>query len=197
MLSSYDIERRKTAEGVIDVAARLVRSTLADAKGYVDLIEKNAGFITGMGVHYSGLESPLVHHSEHGVWKSGHRAPDLWLSHPTTGKTVRLYQKLKYGRYLLVLVGAPRSRAEVLEEHFATLVRLTGLKALGMGARRRGEDALEEEVHLDAYGCSWVRKGEEYGVLVRPDCYVEFVGNVQEVSTYVQKQLPRLLSSYE
>lgn len=33
ILSSYNIERRKIAEGVIDVAAKLVCSTLADAKG--------------------------------------------------------------------------------------------------------------------------------------------------------------------
>ncbi|KAL1641858.1 hypothetical protein SLS61_009965 [Didymella pomorum] len=80
ILSSYDVERRQTAKGVIDVAAKLVRSTLADAKGYVELIEQNAGFITGMGVQYSGLESPLVRESEHGVWKAGYRVPDLWLS---------------------------------------------------------------------------------------------------------------------
>lgn len=195
ILSSYDIERRKTAEGVIDIAAKLVRSTLADAKGYVDLIEKNAGFITGMGVHYSDVESPLVHQSEHGVWKAGHRAPDLWLAHPATGDAVRLYQKLTYGCYFLVLVGAPRNQVQVLEEQFATLIRLTGLKALGVGARRRDEDAVEEEVHTDAYGCSWVKRGEEYAVLVRPDCFVEFVGGVERVVAYVQKQLPGLFSS--
>lgn len=47
LLKSYDEERRITAEGVIDVAAKLVRSTVKTALEYVDLIEKSAKFITG------------------------------------------------------------------------------------------------------------------------------------------------------
>ena len=60
IVESYDLERRATAKGVIDVAAKLVRSTTTEAKHYVDLIEKNSGFITGMGVAYSDMASPLV-----------------------------------------------------------------------------------------------------------------------------------------
>ena len=44
---SYDTERRKVAQEVIDVAARLVRDTVHTAKQYVATIEKNAGYITG------------------------------------------------------------------------------------------------------------------------------------------------------
>ena len=197
LLSSYDTERRETAKGVIDVAAKLVRSTLADAKGYVELIEQNAGFITGMGVQYATLASPspLVRVSEHAVWKAGRRAPDLWLADQTSGDATRLYQKLVYGRYLLVLVGAPRKVVAVRDQRFATVIRLTGLKARGVGVQRREEEGEEEEVHIDAFGCSWVKKGEEYAVLVRPDCYVEFVGGVDEVLAYTQERLPMLISS--
>lgn len=196
LLSSYDTERRSTAQGVIDVASKLVRSTLADAKGYVELIEQNAGFITGMGVQYAWQASPLVCPSQHSVWEAGHRAPDLWLAQPNSHGALRLYQKLAYGRYMFVLVGAVRRGVRVVDPRFASLVRLTGLKARGVGVQRRDEDAREEEeVHVDAYGCSWVRKGEEYAVLVRPDCYVEFVGGVDEVLAYAQERLPGLISS--
>lgn len=193
ILSSYDTERQQTAKGVIDVAAKLVRSTLADAKGYVDLIEKNAGFITGMGVQYAQLASPLVRESERGVWKAGHRAPDLWLS-GAGGEPVRLYQKLVYGRYLLVVVGATGRAVEVQSSAFITLLRLTGLKAREVGVQKRGEDVEEEEEVLpEAFGCSWVKRGEQYAVLVRPDCYVEFVGDVDEVLEHTQARLPGLL----
>lgn len=192
ILSSYDTERRETAKGVIDVAAQLVRSTLADAKGYVELIEKNAGFITGMGVQYSGLSSPLVQDSEHGVWKAGHRAPDLWLS-DSNGDALRLYRKLIYGRYLLVVVGAARKVIEVQQPGFLTLVRLIALKAKSIGVERPSKDVIEEEVHADALGCSWVKRGEEYAVLVRPDCYVEFIGAVDEVLRYTEERLPSLV----
>lgn len=47
LLRSYDIERRQTAQGVIDVAAALVRDTVRSAKQYVGTIERNAGYITG------------------------------------------------------------------------------------------------------------------------------------------------------
>ncbi|KAH6616649.1 FAD binding domain-containing protein [Boeremia exigua] len=194
LISSYDTERRETAKGVIDVAAQLVRSTLADAKGYVELIEKNAGFITGMGVQYADVASPLVRASRRAVWTAGHRAPDLWLADPCSGHARRLYQTLTYGRYLLVVVGAPRARVAVAAPAFVTLLRLAGLKARRVGAQLRAEDAVEEETHAEAYGCSWVKSGDEYAVLVRPDCYVEFVGAVGEVLGYVQERLPGLVT---
>lgn len=193
ILSSYDTERRTTAKGVIDVAAKLVRSTLADAKGYVELIEKNAGFITGMGVQYSDMASPLVKESEHGVWKAGHRAPDLWLN-DKAGDAVRLYQKLVYGRYVLIVVGAARKEIRVERSEFVTLIRLTALKARNVGMQRQVDNGIEEDVHSDALGCSWIKRGEEYAVLVRPDCYVEFVGAVDDVLQYVSERLPGLVT---
>ncbi|KAL1594145.1 hypothetical protein SLS59_008979 [Nothophoma quercina] len=193
ILSSYDTERHTTAKGVIDVAAKLVRSTLADAKGYVELIEKNAGFITGMGVQYSDMASPLVKKSEHGVWKAGHRAPDLWLN-DKAGDAARLYQKLVYGRYVLVLVGAARKEIRVEKSEFVTLIRLTALKARNVGMQRRIDNGVEEDIHSDALGCSWIKRGEEYAVLVRPDCYVEFVGAVDNVLQYVSERLPGLVT---
>lgn len=51
ILFSYDIERRSTAQSVIDVAAALVRDTVREAKQYVGTIEKNAGYITGIPSH--------------------------------------------------------------------------------------------------------------------------------------------------
>lgn len=47
LIRSYDTERRSTAQGVIDVAAALVRDTVHTAKQYVGTIQRNAGYITG------------------------------------------------------------------------------------------------------------------------------------------------------
>jgi len=46
-LESYDEERRTIAQGVVDTAAKLVRSTMRTAEEYVGVIEKHAGNITG------------------------------------------------------------------------------------------------------------------------------------------------------
>ncbi|OAL43314.1 FAD/NAD(P)-binding domain-containing protein [Pyrenochaeta sp. DS3sAY3a] len=194
LLTSYDTERRVTASRVINVAAKLVRSTLADAKGYVELIEQNAGFITGMGVRYAGLGSELVRESARGVWVAGERAPDLWLEGPQDEASVRFYQKLSYGRYVVVVVGAAGRSINVQDARFASVIRLTALKAKGVGARGDG-DGLLEEIHPESYGFSWAKRGDEYAVLVRPDCYVEFVGHVDEVLEYTQQRLPGIIAS--
>jgi phenol 2-monooxygenase len=47
ILRSYDQERRTTAQGVVDVAAKLVRSTMRTAEEYVNIVEKSAANITG------------------------------------------------------------------------------------------------------------------------------------------------------
>lgn len=195
ILKSYDIERRATANHVIDVAAKLVRSTTAEAKEYVGLIEKNSSFITGMGVQYSDLDSPLVRESEQGVWKAGHRAPDLWLHDKKTQDSVRLYQKMIYGRYMLILVQSTRV-IKVIRPGFATIVRLDSLRSMGVGVgteKKPDKDEGKQFFDKGAFGCALVKKGEEYAVLVRPDCYVEFVGEVDEGITYIAERLPGLL----
>lgn len=46
-LQTYDDERRTVAKGVVNVAGKLVRSTLRSAEEYVKLVEMNAANITG------------------------------------------------------------------------------------------------------------------------------------------------------
>lgn len=48
VLKSYDEERRTTAQGVVDVAAKLVRSTMRTSEEYVKIVERSAANITGM-----------------------------------------------------------------------------------------------------------------------------------------------------
>jgi phenol 2-monooxygenase len=66
LLRTYDIERREVAARVIEVAAKLVRSTVKTALEYVDIIEKNAGYITGRlaVLHRCGTTAQSTNH----VW---------------------------------------------------------------------------------------------------------------------------------
>jgi hypothetical protein len=118
----------------------------------------------------------------------------LWLDDSRTGDAVRLYQKMLYGRYLLVLVGSARE-VVVQKPEFVTVLRMACLKAKQVGVQTRGQIAMDGLVHADAFGCSYIRKGDEYAVLVRPDCYVEYVAGVDEVLQYVEHHLPRLVTS--
>ena len=194
IVESYDLERRATAKVVIDVAAKLVRSTTTEAKHYVDLIEKNSGFITGMGVAYSKMGSPLVKESAHGVFEAGQRCPDLWLQEPGSGDSTRLYQNLRYGRYTLLLAGQAAS-VQLGENNpeFLSILRLAPLQAMGIGLVN-GDGHIEKAAQVaNTFECSWIRKQEDYAVLVRPDCYIEFVASVNLIVEYFESRLPGLL----
>lgn len=190
---SYDLERRATAQGVIDVASKLVRSTNAEAKYYVQLIEKNAGFITGMGVAYNGLSSPLVRESTRGIFEAGKRCPDLWLQDFRSKISSRLYQKLRYGRYVLLLVGITISIELENRPEFLSVLRLRPLQPLGVGTERV-EDITDEQLDLtNTFGCSWVKLQENYAVLVRPDCYIEYAADMELVMQHIENRLPGLI----
>lgn len=66
VLETYDHERRGTAKGVVEVAAKLVRSTLRTAEEYVGLVEKNAANITGKNFPSKDTRSRLLTDSRYG-----------------------------------------------------------------------------------------------------------------------------------
>lgn len=196
LISSYDTERRATATEVVDVASKLVRSTMANAQSYVEIIEKNAGFITGMGVKYCDLQSPLVVESQKGIFKAGERCPDLWLQEPSTKDASRLYQKLIYGRYVLLLIDgdAATSRNEVKESAFLQLLPLKPLEALRVGVATIDNPTREDSGEQGYFGCPWVKKSDAYAVLVRPDCYIEYVDERDKVVEHLKERFPGILS---
>ncbi|OJJ97395.1 hypothetical protein ASPACDRAFT_53633 [Aspergillus aculeatus ATCC 16872] len=183
LLASYDEERRATATGVIDVAAKLVRMTVKTALEYVDIIEKNAAYITGMGVSYLP-STPLVKTSSHADFVAGSRCPDLWVTslpptrlfaaaveNPEVAKwepsKTRLYEIFQYGKFKVFFLGkdAPteweyqavklQQKAEFWNVH-ALSQRVTSL--------------------VYEYQAEWVDDAHEAVVVVRPDLYVGYVG---------------------
>lgn len=188
ILGSYDTERRSTAKEVIDVAAQLVRSTKTEAKHYVELIEKNAGFITGMGVTYSGLNSACVRESEKSVFKAGERCPDLWLQ-DDAGEDIRLYQKFRYGRYVFLAIGeTAHAESTGFDQDLVSIIKVRPLKGMNVGVDNKGRDIDVGSYGKDAFGCSYAKMGESFLVLVRPDCYVEYVGETEEVLRYFKER---------
>jgi phenol 2-monooxygenase len=68
------------------------------------------------------------------------------------------------------------------------------LKSMGVGVERNViEDDADKDVDNGTFGCSTVKRGEEYAVLVRPDCHVEVVDGVDEVIKYLAEHLPGLV----
>lgn len=93
LLRTYEEERKPVALSIVETSGALVRSTKYSEEGthaedYVDIVERRAGNITGMGIRY-GKEG-LV----------GTRLFDFRLS---DGE--RIYSRLDYSRFTLLLFG--------------------------------------------------------------------------------------------
>ena len=96
LLHSYEDERKKVAHAVIDVSGKLVRSTKysptgTHAQDYVNIVQKRAGFITGMGIRYGEQELPGTRLFDFEIFKG-------------VVKT-RLYSHLNYMKFTLLLFG--------------------------------------------------------------------------------------------
>ncbi|KAF4504423.1 hypothetical protein G6O67_007874 [Ophiocordyceps sinensis] len=162
LLRSYDIERRGTAQGVVDVAAALVRDTVREAKQYVGTIEKNAGYITGMGVSYADFDSPLIRTSKHGIWTAGCPCPDVVLLN--RGRSTRLYSEVCYGKHLVLLIGNHAS-TEFGHQKAAVSYQIHPL----------GESTSEAS-GAKIFKADWASQEDSFVVVVRPDMYIGHVG---------------------
>ncbi|WQF82288.1 Putative FAD-binding domain, FAD/NAD(P)-binding domain superfamily [Colletotrichum destructivum] len=181
LIRSYDVERRTVAQGVIDVAAALVRDTIKTAKEYVSTIEKNAGYITGMGVAYDGTGSPLVHESSHGIWTAGRRCPDVLLapvSAVSGGEPKRLYELVssQYGKHLVLRVGGQPGASR----DPSAGVRLFNIKPQQAEEETRttstGAGDSPAESSSSTFTAEWAADDDNFTVVVRPDMYIGYVG---------------------
>ena len=157
IVQSYDTERRNTAQGVIDVAAALVRDTVKDAKTYVNTIERNAGYITGMGVAYDNCDSPIVKASEAGIWKAGMRCPDIAMTPSAGGDPTWLYKQATYGKYLVLNVGAAEA-VDVGHSNHVYAIAINGTNSTS-----------------NSFTCDELRAEDKAVVVVRPDMYIAYV----------------------
>ncbi|KAI8960216.1 FAD binding domain-containing protein [Daldinia sp. FL1419] len=172
LIRSYDTERRTVAQEVIDVAATLVRDTAHTAKQYVSTIEKNAGYITGMGVSYDGIGSELIADSERGIWKAGRRCPDIQLCRDGTEEVLRLYSIISYGKYLVLFIG--RSGTAQSLGDVCTYFVLRDRNSVQDPTNGHG-NGLQGEAHV--FSSDVVTAEDDFTVVVRPDMYIGYVGN--------------------
>ncbi|KAH7226886.1 FAD binding domain-containing protein [Fusarium oxysporum] len=159
ILCSYDIERRSTAAQVIGVAAALVRDTIHTAKKYVSTIERNAGFITGMGVNYSEFATPLIQGTELGIWKPGYRCLDVVIT-GSSGKTSRLYENVSYGDFIVLAIGRRLPAISVSAPVYTILPNGSTNGHMGCHQNRDGDKN---------FTADWVKNEDSAIVIVRPD----------------------------
>ncbi|KAI0850713.1 FAD binding domain-containing protein [Daldinia vernicosa] len=180
LIRSYDTERRTVAWEVIDVAAALVRDTNHTAKQYVSTIEKNAGYITRMGVSYDGIGSELIEDSEQNIWKAGKRCPDIQLVGVGTDEAIRLYSITSYGKYLVLFVGesgVPQSFRDVCTN---LILRTSDSEQAPVNSH---SDGSQDEARI--FSSDVVTTQDNFTVVVRPDMYIGYVGKGEGWKQYL------------
>ncbi|KAI1086361.1 FAD binding domain-containing protein [Rostrohypoxylon terebratum] len=184
LIRSYDTERRAVAQEVIDVAAALVRDTVHTAKQYVSTIEKNAGYITGMGISYDGVGSELIAESERGIWKAGKRCPDIWLAPVGSNETIRLYSIISYGKYLVIFLG--KQDVQMLFGSICTYFILR--PSDGAQMETKGHDkGSNNETSVSVFSSNAVATEDDFVVVVRPDMYIGYVGEGDGWKKYLEQ----------
>ncbi|AYZ64984.1 FAD-binding protein [Burkholderia multivorans] len=98
LLRTYEQERKPVAMGVVETSSQLVRSTKYSETGthaddYVKIVEKRAGYITGMGIRYG-------EHELHGK-----RLPDFMVRNDGEQADTRIYSLLDYRFFTLLVFG--------------------------------------------------------------------------------------------
>lgn len=205
LLRSYDTERRAVAQGVIDVASRLVRDTMHSAKQYVETIERNASYITGMGIAYDWVGSELIHQpaaaSETNdndkttttpqqqlppCWVPGRRCPDLNLV-PVGGQDggARVYSLAEYGKYIVFLFGEanletdpstwPAAASNVTLYKVLPTAPDTGV-VLKKGVYTVSEPGVVPGGAASSSSSSSSSGLDSLAVVVRPDMYIGYAG---------------------
>ncbi|KAK2624568.1 hypothetical protein QTJ16_005761 [Diplocarpon rosae] len=165
-LQSYDAERRVVAEGVVNVAAKLVRSTLRTADEYVKIVELSSANITGMGITYP-VNGLFTASGSVGDFVTGARCPDFVLSRADKS-TVWFYQLFQYGIFAVL------SRSDVgltipsgLSTHVASWDVSTG----------PGSEVFSVHVAGEALATTFdLGRTRDVSIVIRPDLYVGYVG---------------------
>ncbi|KVT50196.1 FAD-binding protein [Burkholderia ubonensis] len=98
LLRTYEQERKPVAMGVVETSSQLVRSTKYSETGthaddYVKIVEKRAGYITGMGIRYG-------EHELHGK-----RLLDFMVRNDGEEADTRIYSLLDYRFFTLLVFG--------------------------------------------------------------------------------------------
>ena len=98
LLRGYEQERKPVALGVVETSRKLVNATRTSVRGqhaldYVDIVAQRAGYVTGMGVRYGGDAI------------AGTRLHDFSLSDPGSQAPERIYSRLDYRRFTLLVCG--------------------------------------------------------------------------------------------
>ena len=136
-----------------------------------------------MGISYEAFSSPLIDTSESGIWKAGHRCPDVPLVSPA-GQTKWLYEIVSYGKFLLLSVGAGggiTSKSDNLTVFDIQPASNSKVNGNSNGGQQQSDAA-------QTFSAKWLEDDPRCFVVVRPDMYIGYVDEtLSGVEAYLGK----------
>ena len=145
LLKSYELERKPVAQSVIESSGELVRSTKfsqngTHAKDYLEIVQKRAGNITGMGIRYGtdGIKGSRLFDFE--VFLESNKA--------------RIYSLLNYAKFTLLVFGD--KKIDIVLPRWVRLMQIHDRKIKGeFWAEKSPYSDRAILVRPDAYIQSW------------------------------------------
>lgn len=127
-----------------------------------------------MGVAYSEFNSPLIVPSEVGIWKAGYRCPDVEVTPREGGDCRWLYTEAVYGKHLVLAIG--NAQFDDLGFHDHTY-------RFDIASESASDQVAE--INTKIFTADWVGKEDSFVVLVRPDMYVAYAGDVEGAKAHL------------
>jgi hypothetical protein len=137
-----------------------------------------ANHLIGMGVSYEGIKSDLIMESQHGIWISGQRCPDITLTRLGQSKEEdRLYSFLSgsYGSFLILELGDLKAYFQDQVKHIKLL-------------SSQPYDSINNVTtssHISVFVSDVILPDDKFFVVVRPDMYIGFVGEDEGCRAYM------------
>jgi phenol 2-monooxygenase len=126
-----------------------------------------------MGVSYDGMASPLVKESQHDIWNSGHRCPDIIIKPISGTEDTRLYTVASYGKFIVLFIGQhPEASFE-----YGSVAGSYHVSAAGDQRQVESEAEAETMTVGKRFTAQWVKAEDSFVVVVRPDMYIGYVAS--------------------
>lgn len=133
---------------------------------------------------YEGAGSEtLVKSSRAGLWVAGQRCPDLILESKSLKGPRRLYSLVTYGQWLVLAISPGHDVTRKSQSQ--SVQRMTIIPASETSPDQAEGTAQSQDSSSLVYHCAALDPGDSFVVVVRPDMYVGYAGDVSVAEGYL------------
>ena len=120
----------------------------------------------------------MIRESQAGIFTSGCACPDVFLTPHGHTEPVRLYETVEYGKFLVLVVGEDGGHLGKFKD-VARWLRVRPSQGAKLQLSNGDADC--------TYGADFAKEGDSYAVVVRPDMYVSYAGEIRGALQYLEE----------